>query len=175
MKFLSAIALSIYALDQATKWWIYHHFALAQFPINVAKFPDVIEKTAQLPEGLDVIPGWFQIVHWANTGAAFSIGTNNNGFFILLSLAAFIGIIVAYKRGAFVDQLSRWGAALLLGGILGNVTDRLVHGYVVDFLLFDLHVRWANPWPAFNVADSAICTAVGLFLIASFRSEKKKS
>jgi signal peptidase II len=175
MKFLSAVALSTYALDQATKWWIYHHFALIPTQVNVEKFPNVIEKTAELPASFDVIPGWFQIVHWANTGAAFSLGTNNNGFFILLSLAAFIGIIIAYKRGAFADRLSRWGAALLLGGILGNVTDRLVHGYVVDFLLFDLHVPWANPWPAFNVADSAICCAVGLFLIASFRSERKKS
>ena len=169
MKFLSAITLSIYALDQATKWWIYHHVALIQSELNVAKFPKVIEKTAHLPESFHVIPDWFDIVHWANTGAAFSIGTNNNSLFIFLSVAAFIGIVIAFRRGVFSDGASRWGAALLLGGILGNVTDRLVHGYVVDFLLFDLHVPIAHPWPAFNVADSAITIGAALLIIDSFR------
>jgi signal peptidase II len=72
----------------------------------------------------------------------------------------------------FPDRWSRWGVALLLSGIFGNLTDRIVHGHVVDFLLFDLHVRFANPWPAFNVADSCICVAVALFLIGSFRAPK---
>src|SRR5213076_1369208 len=52
--------------------------------------------------------------------------------------------------------------ALLLAGILGNLTDRLLYGHVVDFLLFNLHIRYADPWPAFNVADSCISIAVVL-------------
>ena len=69
----------------------------------------------------------------------------------------------------------RWrdvSLALLLAGILGNLTDRLLYGHVIDFLLFDLHIPYAHPWPAFNVADSCISVAVVLFIIHSFRKQK---
>jgi signal peptidase II len=59
---------------------------------------------------------------------------------------------------------------LLLSGILGNLTDRIAHGFVVDMLKFNFGFFPFHPWPAFNVADSAICIAVGLFIIASFRA-----
>jgi signal peptidase II len=174
MKFLAAIALPLYALDQATKWWIYTHYALAPFQDNVERFPKVIEATAHLPEATVVIPGWFDIVHWANTGAAFSLGSGNNLFFVGLSLVAFVGLLIAWKKNVFTDGPSRWAVGLLLAGILGNVTDRLVHGYVVDFLLFDLHFKFANPFPAFNVADMCICTAAGLFVIAAIKDMMRK-
>ena len=63
--------------------------------------------------------------------------------------------------------------ALLLAGILGNLTDRLLYGHVIDFLLFNLHIRYADPWPAFNVADSCISIAVVLFIIHSFRKQRE--
>ena len=173
MKFLAAIAIPSYVLDQLTKWWIYTHYALVPSEQNIARFPDVIAKGAHLPMETDVIPGWFQIVHWANTGAAFSIGTGNNLFFVLLSLATFAGLLVAWKKNVFTDKPSKWGVALLLGGILGNVTDRIIHGYVVDFLSVDLHVRFANPWPAFNVADSCIFIAAGCFIGAAILEPRK--
>ena len=118
------------------------------------------------------VPGFFYLVHWGNTGAAFSFMSGRNDFFIVLSIVATLVLFVLNRRGAFADALSRWGAGLLMGGIFGNLADRLAHGHVVDFLLFYLRLPYANPWPAFNVADSCICTAVGLFLIASFREEK---
>ena len=173
MRFLAAIALPLYALDQFTKWWIYTHFALRPDERNLALFPEAVAKTAHLPLEYDVIPGWFQIVHWGNTGAAFSFLSDYPWVFIVLSVAAFIGLLVAWKRNLFTDGPSRLGVALILAGILGNVTDRLVHGYVVDFLLVDLHVRFAHPWPAFNVADSCICLAAALFLIAAYRDARK--
>lgn len=155
MKFLSSIALPLYALDQATKWWIV--------------------RTMELDGPLrEVVPNFFYLCHWANTGAAFGSFKDSNSFFIVLSAITFAGLLFFWKRGAFSDALSRWGVALLLGGILGNVTDRLIHGHVVDFLLFDLHVRFASPWPAFNVADSCICIATALFIIASFREGREK-
>ena len=174
MKFLAAIALPAYALDQLTKWWIFTHFALIPDPKNLAKFPEMIEKTRHLPPFADVIPGWFSIVHWGNTGAAFSFLSDHPWVFIVISIAAFIGLLVAWKRNVFTDAASRIAVPLLLGGILGNVTDRIVHGYVVDFLLVDLHVRFANPWPAFNVADSCICVAAGLFVIAAILDARKQ-
>jgi signal peptidase II len=153
VKFLLAVTLPLYVLDQATKLWIVQNFWLHE----------------QRP----IIPGYFDLVYFANTGAAFSAFTGNNTFFISLSFVALIGLVVFYLRGAFTDRLSRWGVALLLAGILGNLTDRLLHGHVVDFLLFDLHVRFANPWPAFNVADSCICTATGLFILGAIMEGRK--
>jgi signal peptidase II len=173
MKFLAAIALPLYALDQITKWWIYTHYALVPSERNVALFPEAIAKSEHLPLAHDVIPGWFSIVHWGNTGAAFSFLSDHPWVFIVLSIGAFIGLLIAWKKNAFTDAPSRLAVPLLLGGILGNVTDRFIHGYVVDFLLVDLHVRFANPWPAFNVADSCICVAAGLFVIAAILDTRK--
>lgn len=172
MKRILALALPLYALDQLSKWWIFTHYALLPSEQNLRLFPEVITRTANLPEATDVVPGFFQIVHWANTGAAFSIGSERNIFFVVLSLAALVVLAIMERRGAFHDKVSRTGAALLIAGVLGNLTDRLAHHYVIDFLLFDLHVRFADPWPAFNVADSCICAAVGLFLIHSAAEAK---
>ena len=174
MKFLASIALPAYALDQLTKWWIFTHYALMPSERNLVKFPNAIARTEHLPLDTDVIPGWFQIVHWGNTGAAFSFLSDHPWVFIVISVAAFIGLLIAWRRNVFTDTPSRIAVPLLLGGILGNVTDRLVHGYVVDFLLVDLHVRFANPWPAFNVADSCICVAAGLFVIAAILDARKQ-
>ena len=174
MKFLASIALPAYALDQLTKWWIFTHFALVDSPRNKELFPDAVKATKHLPESLDVIPGWFQIVHWGNTGAAFSFLSDHPWVFIVISIAAFIGLLIAWKKNVFTDRASRIAVPLLLGGIMGNVTDRFIHGYVVDFLLFDLHVRFANPWPAFNVADSCIFVAAGLFVFAAILDARKQ-
>ena len=174
VKFLAAIALPLYVLDQVTKWYIYTHYALIPTQKNIEAFRDVVEKTMHLPEATPVIPGWFDIVHWANTGAAFSIGSGNNAFFIGLSVFAFIALLIAVKKNVFPDRLSLIAVALILSGILGNVTDRIIHGYVVDFILVNLHVRFADPWPAFNVADACIFIAAALFIIAGIRDSRKQ-
>jgi signal peptidase II len=152
VKFLASVTLPLYALDQATKWWIVHHFVMH--------------------EDRPVIENFFDLVYYGNTGAAFSVLTGNNRFFVALSVVALAALVFFFHRGAFKDRPSRWAVALLLAGILGNLTDRLVHGHVVDFLLFNLHVRYADPWPAFNVADSCICTATGLFIISALFDRK---
>jgi len=149
MKHPLLLALPCFALDQATKWWIVAHYDFET------------EHT--------IIPDFFDLVYWGNTGAAFSAFRNSNPFFIALSIVTFIGLLIAFARGNFREPLTRWGVGLLMGGILGNLTDRIIHHYVVDFLLFDLHIPGAHPWPAFNVADSCICIAVGLFLLSAFR------
>jgi signal peptidase II len=152
VKFLAAVSLPLYAIDQATKWWIVHHFVMH--------------------EDRPVIENFFDLVYYGNTGAAFSVLTGNNTFFVALSVVALVALVYFFHRGAFKDRASRWAVALLLAGILGNLTDRLVRGHVVDFLLFNLHVRYADPWPAFNVADSCICTATGLFVISALFERK---
>lgn len=167
MKFTFALALPLYALDQATKWWIVRSLEFG------SDYPP-IDPAAHIA----IIPGYFNLVYWGNTGAAFSFSffqdpVMSNRFYIVLSVLTFIGLLIAVWRGAFRDAWSRWGVGLLIAGILGNVTDRIIHQHVVDFLLVDLHVRFANPWPAFNVADACICTAVGCFLIAAIFEGKE--
>ena len=149
MKHPILIAIPCFLLDQATKWWVIHNIAY-----------DLEQRT--------IIRGFFDLVYWGNTGAAFGSFKNHPEFFVILSILTFIGLLIAWARGKFHEPLNRWGVGLLMGGILGNVTDRLWHGQVVDFLLFDLHVPQAHPFPAFNVADSCIFIAVCLFLVASF-------
>ena len=146
------LALPCYAADQATKWWIVQNF--------------------ELHSVRPVIPGFFDLFYSANTGAAFSMLEGRSVFFVVLSTVTLIGLLIGWSRGAFRGALNWWGVGLLMGGILGNVTDRLVHGYVVDFLSFNLHIRFADPFATFNVADSCICIAVALFLIASFREPR---
>ena len=153
MKFLLLISAPLYLLDQLTKWW-------------------VVRNIAQHIEQWEIVPGFFHLCYWDNTGAAFGMFKDNNTAFIVLSLVALIGLTIFYFRGMFRDLPSRWGVALLVAGILGNVTDRLQHGHVVDFLLFFLRIPGANPWPAFNVADSCIFIAAALFIVASFREAR---
>ena len=153
MKLLSLVSLPIYLLDQVTKWLVLRYISTDEF--------------------VPVIPGFFYLVQVHNTGAAFGMFKNNNLFFMLLASVALILLAIFARRGAFADAPSRFGAALLVSGVLGNLTDRILHGYVVDFL--DVILPWYGHWPAFNIADSAICAAAALFLISGFLSSDKKA
>ena len=170
----AALVAGLYALDQATKLWT------AGLDLQRPGWP-VLPQRVELGDGFPVIPGWFHWVHFSNTGAAFGILQDSNKFFIGLSLAALFGLGWSLKKNVFPGRLNFMALLLLIAGVLGNFTDRLLHGYVVDFLLFDLGFPPFHPWPAFNVADSCICVAVALLLIASFRegraaiSEKNSS
>ncbi len=118
---------------------------------------------------------FFHLVNISNTGAAFGSLKGNNTFFVVISCAALLFVVTLLVRRRLPDIWRDISLALLLAGILGNLTDRLLHGYVIDFLLFDFgsHVpKFLHPWPAFNVADSCICIAVVCFIIHSFRQNK---
>jgi signal peptidase II len=153
MKFLLLLSLPLYALDQITKWMALHQIT-----------PD---------EPRIVIPEFFALVFVTNTGAAFGSFKNNNYFFIALSCAALIFVLALLLRPHPRDNWRDTALALLLAGIMGNLTDRLLHGHVIDFLLFDLHVPFAHPWPAFNVADACICIAVICFIIHSLGQSRR--
>jgi len=112
------------------------------------------------------------LVNVTNTGAAFGSFRGNNTFFIIISIVALVVVATLLARRRQPDPWRDLSLALLLAGILGNLTDRLLYGHVIDFLLFNLHIRYADPWPAFNVADSCISIAVVLFIIHSFRKQK---
>jgi len=156
MKFILFLSLPLYALDQFTKWLVLQH-------VN----PDELRV---------IIPDFFSIVSVTNDGAAFGSFKNNNWFFIVLSCVAFVFVFaLLLRRTRSRDPLRDISMALLLGGIMGNLTDRFLHGHVIDFALFDLHVPFAHPFPAFNVADSCIFIAVCCFIVHSFRQNKAKT
>jgi signal peptidase II len=118
----------------------------------------------QLHDAIPVIPNFFQLVHVRNTGAAFGLGANASSKLvpILLSagaIAVFCVVVVYALRTAVTDRLLQTGLHLILGGAIGNLLDRFRFGYVVDFL--DVYVGRYH-WPAFNVADSAICIGIAL-------------
>jgi signal peptidase II len=114
-------------------------------------------------------PIFFSLVNVTNTGARhLDPFRGNNTFFIAISSVALVVVLGLLLRARARDHWRDISLALLLAGILGNLTDRLLYGHVIDFLLFDLHIPYAHPWPAFNVADSCISVAVVLFIIHSF-------
>jgi signal peptidase II len=93
----------------------------------------------------------------------------------VLSCIALVVVLALLLRRRTPDALRDISLALLLAGIMGNLTDRFIHGHVIDFLVFDLHIpppRIFSPWPAFNVADSCICIAVVCFIIHSFKKPR---
>jgi signal peptidase II len=152
MKYILFLSLPLYALDQITKWFVLRHV-----------HPD---------DPRIVVPDFFSLVNVTNTGAAFGSFRNNNTFFIVLSCIALVFVLALLLRRRSPDALRDISLALLLAGIMGNLTDRFLRGHVIDFLLFDLHIPLAHPWPAFNVADSCICVAVLCFIIHSFKKPR---
>lgn len=141
------IALGTVALDQATKALIVRHLRLGQ--------------------SLPVLPGFFDLTFILNPGAAFGFLAGlpagiRQPFFVCVALAA-AGLILFYRHRYLRQQPLASGAlALILGGAVGNLIDRLRYGMVVDFL--DVYLGPYH-WPAFNVADSAISVGVGLMLL----------
>src|SRR6266516_394426 len=152
MKLIFFLSLTLYAVDQWTK--------------------HLIMRSISPEEPLIVISGFFHLVNVTNTGAAFGSFRNNNTFFIVISSIALLIVFVFLLRRRSRDVWRDVSLALLLAGILGNLTDRLLYGHVIDFLLFDLHIPYAHPWPAFNVADFCISIAVVLFIIQSIWQDK---
>jgi signal peptidase II len=152
MRFVLFISLPLYAIDQFTKYLVLR--SISPYEAHI------------------VVPDFFSLVNVTNTGAAFGSFRGNNTFFIVVSVVALVVVTVLLVRRRQPDAWRDLSLALLLAGILGNLTDRLLYGHVIDFLLFNLHIRYADPWPAFNVADSCISIAVALFIIHSFRKQK---
>ena len=152
IRLLLLLSVPLYVLDQWTKHWIVDRFPLYE-----------VEQ--------EVIPGVFWLHHAANTGVAFGLFNGTayaNYAFGGISLGALAFLTWLYRHGAFPGGFSRTAVALLVAGIFGNLTDRLKHGYVVDFLKFDFGFPPFNPWPSFNVADSCVVVAAGLLMLASF-------
>ncbi len=144
------LAALVFAADQWTKWWIESHV-----PLHTAR---------------DVIPGFFQLSHVRNTGIAFGMFASRDGsilawIVVAIEVSAMILVASYYRRAPAGHRRILTALALIFGGALGNVFDRVVSGGVTDFLGFYLG---SFRWPDFNLADSAIVVGVGLVLLDSF-------
>ena len=181
------LTLPLYLLDQATKSW------------TVWRFPDPPPGGFSSLEVMPVIEEVFHLVRVHNQGVAFGFGNGTSWapiVFLFVPLVALTMIRIFWKKGVFNHPLSQVAVALLLCGIFGNLTDRLVQGflldefkgagfwqrlsegYVVDFIaiklpLYDKIVPMSGGWwPSFNVADSCICIAAVLLFIGGIRDEQ---
>lgn len=127
----------------------------------------LILSSIKVDDGFSVIPGFFNIVHARNPGAAFGIFSDSFSgfrslFFITVSVIALVTICVLVARSREVEWSLLMGYVCFFGGALGNLIDRIRFGEVVDFL--DFHIRGFH-WPAFNVADASLCVGIGFFFI----------
>ncbi len=145
---LFGVTLFILVLDQLTKRSI------------LAKF--------RLGDSIDVITGYFNITYVQNRGAAFGLLSQADPsfrvpFFIIVPLVALGSIAFVFRKIPNRDIKLSTALSLVISGAIGNLLDRVYLGYVVDFL--DFHWRWGYHFPAFNVADSAICVGVGILML----------
>lgn len=151
------LSVLVVVLDQASKYWFEHNLSLY--------------------EQIVVIPDLFSWTLAYNKGAAFSFLADQGGwqrwFFALIALGVSAVLVVWLQRLKSHERLLAVGLALVLGGALGNLYDRVVLGHVVDFIL----VHWQDRWffPAFNLADSAITVGAGILILDMFINKKEQN
>jgi len=147
------LALAVFVLDQFSKW--------------------LVLRTLYPGEDRIIIPGFFRFVHWDNTGAAWSLFSGNNALLALVCVFAFVALFLTRHHFDSHTLVGQMAFGLIFGGIAGNLCDRLIHHEVVDFLRFYLTQRNGEEigFPAFNLADSAICTGVGLIFLITWKNE----
>ncbi len=149
------IIIIVLGVDQLTKQAVFSSFSLYEKAV--------------------VIPGYFNVTFVTNRGAAFSLMAGIDSpwrhyFFITVSTLALILLTVLWFRIRLKSPEKGWGLALIAGGAVGNLIDRVRFGAVIDFI--DIHWHGYH-WPAFNIADSAICIGVVMFMILSLMEKEK--
>jgi signal peptidase II len=150
-----AVALIVFALDQLTKW-------IVTGPLGLT----------QLGEQLVLLP-IFNFTYTENNGISLGLlnATTETGRWMLVGLTSAIAIGVAIWIGREKSRIDRIALGMVLGGALGNILDRVRHGYVVDFA--DLHFGEFRPFLVFNVGDAAISIAVVILLLRAFLTRKE--
>jgi signal peptidase II len=148
------LSFILFGMDRATKALVVRHLPLY--------------------ESVPVVEGFFHLTHVANTGALFGLmaglASPLRGFvFIAIPVVAIALIVVFQLRSRQGDLFTQSGLALILGGALGNLYDRIRFGHVIDFLDFSLA---GYHWPAFNIADSCICLGVFTLMLDLYRRDR---
>lgn len=149
------LSVVVLILDQLSKIWI--------------------DTTMSLYQSIPVFPG-FSITYAHNYGAAFSFLSDAGGwqrwFFAVLAGSISIGLVIWMKQLKHNETLSAISLSLILGGAIGNLIDRVIYGYVIDF--FDVYYQTYH-WPVFNIADSAITVGVVFMLYESFTQNEQEA
>jgi len=140
----------VFGLDQLTKYWVSARMPLGSYGAS----------------GITIVPGFLNLVHVGNTGAAWSMFSGKSTGLALLALGTLAAIFIWRRQLGLRQRVAQFAFGLLCGGIAGNLIDRVAHGYVVDFI--DLHFG-AYTYPTFNVADSAICIGVFCYVLWSLK------
>lgn len=150
---IALLAFVIYAFDVVTKRLVLGYLGHA--------------------EEVTVVPGFFTLVHWQNTGAAWSLFRGANGILAVVAVVAIVVLYLTRHHFGARSPLGQVALGLIFGGIFGNLTDRVLYGHVIDFLFFHVSKRGGGEagFPAFNVADSAICIGVALVFWNSLKEE----
>jgi signal peptidase II len=137
----------------------------------------VVQQRLAIYQKVEVIHGFFNIVHVRNTGGAFGIFGGEKGgmgslLFVVASLIAIGSILFFFIKLREDEKNLSLSFSLVLAGAIGNLIDRLRYGEVVDFLDF---YRFSYHWPAFNIADSVICIGIGLLALELFIRDRRRS
>lgn len=156
-RLLWAMALGVFVADQLTKLWI-----LSRVPFNPLH-------SHGAGSDIEIVNGFFYIIHVGNTGAAWSMFAGKSVPLALLAAGTLVAIFFWRHSLGLRERLSQFAFGLLCGGIVGNLLDRVLHGHVIDFI--DLHFG-SYIYPTFNVADSGICIGVILYLWQSLKAPK---
>ena len=162
------------------------NIAFQLFPVVVSFTVIVADRLSKLfiqhsmstLDSASVFPGWIRIIHTENPGAAFGMLAEGNVFLrtaVLVGVSTAVLLFVAKTlwgpNTAYSAPLARFALALILGGAIGNLYDRVVHGTVTDFIEV-YHASWS--FPAFNIADSAITVGAVLLIIELLRPRRKR-
>jgi signal peptidase II len=151
------IALVVFGLDQLVKWWV-------TGPLGINHVGDQL-----------YIMSFFQFTYTQNNGISLGLlnATTEIGRWMLVGLTSAIAVGVGYWLGRENERIEQVALGMVLGGALGNILDRTLHGYVVDFA--DLHFGEFRPFLIFNVGDAAISIAVVILLLRAFLSRKDQA
>lgn len=155
VRWMVLMAAAIYGFDQLTKFLVLKSLGQGQ------------EKV--------IVEGFFRFVHWGNTGASWSLFRDNNSTLAVIAGVAFVALILARKHFSTHTSAGQLAFGMVLGGIAGNLTDRIIPSrqHVIDFLRF--YVDTANGevgFPAFNIADSGICVGVAMLFWVTWQTER---
>ncbi len=146
--FLFLIGGGVLLADQAAKAWIEAHIPYARQLTPIAGLP------------------WLHITNWHNRGMAFGLGQAWGSVLLALGVVYALGVLLAFPAIARSGWWLRWGMAIQWGGALGNLLDRLRHGYVTDFIA-------AGRFPVFNLADAAISLSVAFLLLGELLAREE--
>ena len=130
----------------------------------------IINRYISLGSSVTVIPNFFSIMNLKNTGAAFSILEDNTVLLVIISVIVIVLLDRSIKKISKFEVLEKISLGLIMGGIFGNLIDRIIHHGVIDYLSFKI---FGYSFPVFNLADMAIVIGVGLYLIEIIKDKQR--